>query len=234
MLSVYLVGLKIPENVGFVARVMKNFGFEKLYVYDCKVTRRSFKTSAHARDILRNAVVLDDFDEILRYTNLLIGTTGVTAESYERYIRKPIFTPEEIRTFLEGKNGEFTIAFGREDYGLLNHELEKCHLILSIPTNPDYPVMNVSHAVAVVLYEMSKGVFGFEDKTMAKADEIERLVENFERLMVETWYPKHRIKRTKIALRRILSRSLMTKRELGVLHGIVSKTLTYLESLKPR
>jgi TrmH family RNA methyltransferase len=234
MISVYLVGLKIPENVGFIARVMKNFGFSKLYLYDCCVTTVSFKTASHARDLLKNAVILRNFEEILDHVNMLVGTTGITTASEERYVRRPIFTPEELREFLNGKSGEVAIAFGREDYGLFNEELELCHMIVSIPTNPEYPVMNVSHAVAVILYELSKGKYGLEDKNIVKAREIEKLVENFERLMLETWYPKHRIKRTKIALRRILARSLMVRRELAVLHGIVTKALTYIEHLKER
>ncbi len=234
MIGVYLVGLKIPENVGFVARVMKNFGFERLYLYNCRVTSASFKTASHARDLLKNAVLLRNFDDILDHVNMLVGTTGVTAYSYERYVRKPVFTPEELRKFLEGKGGEIALAFGREDYGLLNEELELCHMLVTIPTNPDYPVMNVSHAVAVVLYELSKGRYDLEEKTIVKARDVERLVENFERLMRAVWYPEHRIKRTKIALRRVLGRSLITRRELTVIYGIITKAITYIEHLKGR
>jgi len=53
-------------------------------------------------------------------------------------------------------------------------------------------------------------------------------------LMLEVWYPKHRIKRTKIALRRILGRSFITKRELSVLYGIVTKAITYIENIKTK
>ncbi|RLI86976.1 MAG: RNA methyltransferase [Archaeoglobales archaeon] len=231
MISVYLVGLKVPENVGFVARVMKNFGFEKLYLFDCEVTVKSFKTASHAVDVLRSAKILRKFDEITNYVNMLVGTTGVVTRRCERYIRKPTFSPEELREFLEGKSCEVAIAFGREDYGLFNDELELCHMIVSIPTNPDYPVMNVSHAVAVLLYELSKGKYRV-DGEIVKARDVERLIENFEKLMIQTWYPRHRIERTKIALRRILGRSLITKRELSVLHGVVTKALTYIEHLK--
>ncbi len=232
MIGVYLVGLKIPENIGFVARVMKNFGFTKLFLYDCRVTVKSFKTASHAKEILRNAVILKEFDEILEHVNMLVGTTGVTAYRQERYIRKPVFSPEELRNFLEGKSFDLAIAFGREDYGLFNEELELCHMIVTIPTNPYYPVMNVSHAVAVILYELSRYKYDLEEKTIVKAKDIENLVENFERLMKTVWYPKHRIERTKIALRRILGRSLITKRELTVIHGIITKTITYIEHLK--
>ncbi len=234
MIGVYLVGLKIPENVGFVARVMKNFGFKELYIYDCRVTVKSFKTASHAKDILRNAKVLKGFDEILDHVNMLVGTTGVTACRQERYVRKPVFSPEELRAFLDGKSGKVAIAFGREDYGLFNEEIELCHMVVTIPTNPEYPVMNVSHAVAVLLYELSKGKYGLEDKNIVKARDIENLVENFERLMRAVWYPKHRIERTKIALRRILGRSLITRRELTVIHGIITKAITYIEHLKEK
>ncbi len=231
-IGVLLVELKIPENVGFIARVMKNFGFSELYLYNCKVTEQSYVTAAHAKDVLENAVRLNSFEEILEHGNILIGTTGVTAKAQERYIRKPIFSPEELRAFLEGKDGKVIVAFGREDYGLFDEELELCHMIVTIPTNPEYPVMNVSHAVAVILYELSKGRYGVEEKTYATAKDIENLVANFEKLMKAVWYPKHRIDRTIIALRRILGRSLITRRELTVLHGIVTKSITYVEKLK--
>ena len=229
-IGVLLAGLKIPENVGFVARVMKNFGFEELYLYDCRVTEQSYITASHAKDVLDNAVRIEKFEEILERTNVLVGTTGITAKAQERYIRRPVFSPEELREFLEGKeDGKVVIAFGREDYGLFDEELELCHMLVTIPTNPKYPVMNVSHAVAVILYELSKGRFELEEKRYVTAKEIEGLVENFERLMRMVWYPKHRIERTKVALRRIFGRSLITKRELTVLHGIITKTITYVE-----
>ncbi len=229
-IGVFLAGLKIPENVGFVARVMKNFGFEELYLYNCKVTEQSYITASHAKELLKNAVRIERFEDVLEHTNMLVGTTGVTAKAQERYIRRPIFSPEELREFLEKKEGgKVVIAFGREDYGLYDEELELCHMLVTIPTNPEYPVMNVSHAVAVILYELSKGRFGSEEKRYVTAREIEGLVENFERLMRMVWYPKHRIERTKIALRRIFGRSLITRRELTVLHGIITKTITYVE-----
>lgn len=232
-IGVLLAELKIPENVGFVARVMKNFGFSELYLFNCNVTEQSYITSSHAKDVLENAVQLERFEDILKHTNILIGTTGVTAKAQERYIRKPIFSPEELREFLERREGgRAVIAFGREDYGLFDEELELCHMLVTIPTNPEYPVMNVSHAVAVILYELSKGKFKTEEKVFATAEDVENLVESFERLMRTVWYPKHRIDRTKIALRRILGRSLITRRELTVLHGIVTKTVTYVKKLK--
>ena len=231
-IGVFLVELKIPENIGFVARVMKNFGFSELYLYNCNVTEQSYITASHAKDILEKSVKIDRFEDILEYANVLIGTTGVTAKAQERYIRRPVFSPEELREFLKNKDGRVVIAFGREDYGLFDEELELCHMLVTIPTNPEYPVMNVSHAVAVILYELSKGRYGVEEKVYATAKDIENLVANFEKLMRAVWYPKHRIDRTVIALRRILGRSLITKRELTVLHGIVTKTVTYVEKLK--
>ncbi len=230
--GVLLVGLKIPENVGFVARVMKNFGFDELYLCNCKVTEQSYITASHAKDVLEKAVRIERFEDILSRTNTLVGTTGVTAKAQERYVRRPVFSPEELREFVRSRGGRVILAFGREDYGLFDEELELCHMLVTIPTNPEYPVMNVSHAVAVVLYELSKGRFEVEEKEYATAEDIENLIANFEKLMKTVWYPKHRIERTVIALRRILGRSVITKRELTVLHGIVTKTITYVEKLR--
>ncbi len=228
-IGVLLVELKIPENIGFIARVMKNFGFKDLYLYKCCLNEQSYITAAHAKDILNNATTLDKFEDALEHANLLVGTTGVVARAQERYIRRPLFSPEELRRHLERVDGKVLIAFGREDYGLYDEELELCHMVVTVPTSPEYPVMNVSHAAAVILYELSKGRYELESKELATAEDVENLVRSFEKLMRMVWYPEHRIRRTLISLRRVIGRSVVTKRELTVLHGIITKTITYVE-----
>ena len=230
-LTVTLVEIKIPENIGFIARVMKNLGFKELCLYRCNVNEKSFITAAHAKDILENATFLDkeeDFHNFLSNFNLVIGTTGVDSKE-EKYLRKPTYTPEEIEVF-----GRTTILFGREDFGLLNNELEICHAIVTIPTNKEYPIMNVSHAAAIILYEISKkrSLHKLIQEEIATSKDIDVLLENIESLLKETWYPKHRIKKTIVAFRRVFGRSKLTKREILVLNGVFRKTREYIKKLK--
>ena len=231
MLEVILVELKIPENVGFIARVMKNFGFKNLSLYRCKVDESSYFTAAHAKDVLENAKIIHDLEEYLRQFDFAVATTGITAESQERYLRRPAFTPEQLRDYVKGRTA---ILFGREDFGLLNEELELCDAVVTVPTNPEYPVMNVSHAAAIILYELSKGKYEVEAVEFASRKEIEILLQSLERLMRETWFPEHRVRKGTVMLRRAFGRSKFTKHEINMLVGVIRKTLLYLEHIKER
>jgi len=46
------------------------------------------------------------------------------------------------------------LLFGREDRGLTNDELQKCHYHVHIPSNPDYSSLNLATAVQVLSYEV--------------------------------------------------------------------------------
>jgi TrmH family RNA methyltransferase len=231
MLEVILVELKIPENVGFVARVMKNFGLRNLSLYRCKVDESSYFTAAHAKDVLEGAKIIYDLEEHLQQFDFAVATTGVTAESQERYLRRPAFTPEQLREYVKGKTA---ILFGREDFGLLSEELELCDAIVTVPTSPEYPVMNVSHAAAIILYELSKGKYEVEPVELASKKDVEILLQSVEKLMRETWFPEHRIRKGIVMLRRGFGRSKFSKHEINMLVGVIRKTLLYMEHIKEK
>ncbi|RLI73215.1 RNA methyltransferase [Archaeoglobales archaeon] len=224
-----LVEVKIPENIGFVARVMKNFGFKNLCLYKCNVNEKSYITASHAKDVLNGATILEDneeFSEFLSKHNLIVGTTGVSGKD-EKYLRKPTFKPYEIKI-----SNKTAILFGREDFGLLNEELEKCHVIATIPTSEEYPVMNISHAVAIILYELSKELNEKNDKDLATSKDIEVLLKNIEDMLRATWYPKHRIRKTIVTFRRVFGRAMITKREVLALNSVFRKTKKYIDKLR--
>ena len=232
-----VVEAKIPENIGFIARVMKNFGFRNLCLYKCNVGEKSYITASHAKDVLKNATILnskEEFDEFLSKCNLIVGTTGVSSKD-EKYLRKPTFKPDEVRVV-----NKTAILFGREDFGLLNEELEKCHIIVTIPTDGEYPVMNISHAVAIILYELSKKYcegrdrYENESEDFATSKDIEVLLKNIEEMLKSTWYPKHRIRKTIVAFRRVFGRAMLTRREVLTLNGAFRKTKKYIDKLKQR
>ncbi len=226
MIDVVLVELKIPENIGFIARVMKNFGFKSLVLYNCNVSRESYITASHARDVIENARVIDSLEDYLREKSLVVGTTGIRSTSIGSYVRKSV-GPEELRGIARDN---MAILFGREDFGLFDEELRMCNLVVSIPTNEEYPVMNVSHAAAVILYELSRAEIASGDHATQK--DVDILVDYFEQLMDEVWYPKHRIQKTVVLLKRAFGKAGMSKYELNHIAGIIRKTVLYIRYLK--
>ena len=54
------------------------------------------------------------------------------------------------------------IVFGREDRGLTNEELQKCHYHVHIPANPEYSALNVAAALQVIAYEVRMSALAAE------------------------------------------------------------------------
>ncbi len=223
-----LVELKIPENVGFMARLVKNYGINRLCLYKCNLGEESFHTAANAKDVLKNAVIIDDLGEFLGKMNVVVGTTGVAGGDY-KYLRKDFFPPEELPKVL-GDAEKVAVLFGREDYGLYNEELEMCHILVRVPTSEEYPVMNVSHAAAVVLYFLRQSEsIGKEE--LATSKDVEVFLSNLENMLRMVQYPEHRIKRTKVLFRRILGRAIVRKHEIHSLNAIFRKTVSYIKRM---
>ncbi len=150
---IILVEPKSEENVGAVARVTKNFGFSDLYLLNPPdIGIKALSVAAHAYDVLQSCRIVDSLPVAIANSAIVVGTTAKLGTSTNKHLRMPFFSPLELKDKVAGKSGILSILFGREDVGLLNVELKLCDLVVSIPTSHEYPVMNLSHAVAVILY----------------------------------------------------------------------------------
>ncbi len=146
------VVLARPEgawNVGAVCRAMKTMGLERLVL----VAPRNFNTeevacaAIHARDVYHNAERHDSLEEALAGTALSAGITR------RRGSRRKWFSllPEQLaQRASELESGEIALVFGNERAGLSDEELNCCNLACHIPTSPEFPSMNLSHAVQVI------------------------------------------------------------------------------------
>lgn len=140
-------------NIGSVARAMKNFGFTRLRFVN---PPENYKDSEARRmavgafEVLKHCEVFPDLDSALKDVSFSVGTC---AEQYRKEKFEPLScaTDEIIKA---SQNNKVACVFGGERNGLKRSELERCHRVISIPTCPDCPSMNVSHAIAVISYEM--------------------------------------------------------------------------------
>ena len=114
-----------------------------------------------------------------------------------------------------------SLVFGREDAGLSNEELEICDIVVNIPTSPEYPSMNLSHAVAVVLYELSDIKGG--ERYLADHSDVELLYEHIDEVLDDIEYKEHKENKTKLMLQRILGRAELTGREVQTLRGVLRR-----------
>ncbi|MCL7411449.1 MAG: RNA methyltransferase [Methanosarcinaceae archaeon] len=219
---VVLVEPLYQGNVGSVTRVMKNFGFSDLVLVNpCKLEAEACAMSSHARDILENARIVSTLEEAVGGANIVIGTTGSTGSKIYKHIRMPYYVPRELRGKFAGMSGTVVILFGREDQGFNNDEMKACDMILTIPTSDIYPIMNLSHAVGIVLYEMSDIEAG--DIPLAEGFDLELLHEHLEELMVDIDYPAHKKDKTMLMFKRIFGRAQLIPREVQTLRGVIGR-----------
>ncbi len=159
-IKLILVEPKYQINLGSIARVAKNFGIERLHVVNprAKLTgMRAIMFSKHAHQLLENAKVYNSFNAATRDCDILIGTTGLWRRSKANFYN--IGLAETIARRVSNASGTDStvgILIGRDDTGLNREEMEKCDFIAYIGTNPDYPVLNISHSIAILLYVFTK------------------------------------------------------------------------------
>ena len=219
-----LVEPKSEENIGAVARVLKNFGFSELYLLTSPtIGKKARSVASHADDVLSACTIVDSIEEAIATSALVVGTTSKPGISAHKHLRMPFFSPRELKEKLEGKEGILSLLFGREDTGLLNEELRLCDIIVCIPTSSDYPAMNLSHAVAVVLYELSEVQAASGEQPLARVEDKERLFDHMRTFLDEIGYREHKKEKTMLMLRRILGRAELTANEVQTLRGILRK-----------
>ncbi len=221
-LKVVLVEPLYQGNVGSVARSIKNFGFSELVMVNpCELEGQARAMSSHARDVLENAVHVSSLSEAIGDSSIVIGTTGITGSKFDEHVRVPAYSPRELKEKLSGVDGNIAVLFGREDQGFTNEELKMCDMITSIPTSDIYPVMNISHAVTVVLYELSS-IENCENP-IADAFDIKLLYEHIDQLLEDIEYPAHKKDKTLLMLKRIFGRACLLPREVQTLRGILRR-----------
>ncbi|PYB68068.1 rRNA methyltransferase [Thermoplasma sp. Kam2015] len=221
---VVLVYPKYQGNIGAVARSMWNSGLKHLIIVGNKPEDEAFARSMGGRFILENAEIVDDFSCIVSRFNIIAATSS-TASNDEKHFRRLPLTPEKFWDEMAGENGKIALVFGREDDGLRNAEIEKCNYFINIPGNPEYPVYNLSHAVAIILYVM------FTRFNPPENIEVAAIVPEHEDLMIRdiiqimrmTSYPEHKIRNTEVLIRRLIARSHMSDREYFRMMGVIRR-----------
>lgn len=203
---------------------MKNFGFKDLVLVNpCRIEDFGSAMASHARDVLQMSRTVSSLQEALEGTNLVVGTTGKRLEEAKHHLRQhlrvPCLAPWELAEKLRGKDGTVALLLGREDCGLDSEKLAICDMIVSIPTSEKYPVLNISHAAAILFYELSMIENG--SYQMAKRESLLLLQDRCKSLLLEVGYPEHKIEFTVLMLRRVLGRAELTEREARTLLGII-------------
>ena len=230
-LKVVLVEPAGSINVGSVARLCENFGINELRLVSPKCDHLAPETKRMAVrgiKILEEAKIFKTLNSALSDCSRIIATCG-----RKEHGDIPLHSNNDaLRWALESKRKE-TIAFvfGRENHGLSNEELLKANKVISLNTNEDYPSLNLSHAVAIVLHQLNQfnqlDLFKTHKTNSYPANliQLEDCLNDAGDLLLDIGFlMKHTYDARMSKIKKLFQRAEIKDDEVALIRGIVSQT----------
>ena len=241
MITVVLNEPQDLVNIAHVVRGMKNFGLRDLRL----VNPREYEAYrvegiAHqTQDVLARVQTYATLEAALADCVHIVGFTA-RGRTAKRNLQRPREAATEVVTLAESAEGPVALLFGREDKGLSNDALDRCHRVVTIPSDPSYASLNLGHAVIIMLYELALAQ-GAETRPFkaprrasepADAAELERLFADVARALHAIQFFKTRnaggVMRT---MREIAHRIPLDAREAKLLRAMAIEVTKYGERL---
>lgn len=224
---VILVEPQLGENIGAVARAMRNFCLSELRLVaprDGWPNSRAVAMASGADCILDAAQLFPDTSSSVADLQVLFATTARNRE-----LPKPVLSPSQCARKLHGiaDGVRAGLLFGPERTGLDNETMNLASALVEIPTNPEFRSLNLAQSVVVLAYEWWRAADGTPEErpvdTPASRDEIghlyRHLVEELARL--EFFHPPEKAPATQAVLRNLLHRAPWTSSEVRMMRGVV-------------
>lgn len=241
-IRIVLVETSHSGNIGAVARAMKNMGLGNLWLVNpvSFPDEASYARSSGASDVLDRARVVTSLDEALADCVLVMGTSA-----RGRKVPWPVVAPPEaaVKAAEHATGGPVALVFGRENHGLSNDELQRCHYHIHIPSNPEYSSLNLAMAVQVLCYELRmhylrgleeqeshpylKAMASPEDEgwdvPLASVRDVEGFFGHLEQVLVDIeFHRRDNPRQLMTRLRRLFQRAKLDQMEVNILRGILT------------
>ena len=247
-----LINTSHAGNVGAAARAMKVMGFDDLVLVSprwANVLRReeTIQRASGALDVLKNARIVDTLDEALDGMAHLCATAMTPRDfgpptlaprphfaallnrsdsmlSKDELIA-PVLFAQKADLMLKPESVAF--LFGSERFGMQNEDVYRCHVALSIPTDPNFGSLNLAAAVQLIAYDWREALGGFAvvaatgERQLADAAEVAGMLGHFERALTSIGFldpasPKKLMPR----LNQLFNRAQLSREEIHILRGV--------------
>ena len=140
------------QNLGAVARAMKNFGLTDWVVVSPNPRLLEVpglnRLAVKSGELLESVRRVDSFDEALTDCTWVVGTTMRRIEGRQR------LAPREVATEAHARGGKLALVFGDEKSGMTNEDLARCHALSFIPASDAQPSLNLAQAVVLYAWEL--------------------------------------------------------------------------------
>ncbi|MDP4077728.1 RNA methyltransferase [Acidovorax sp. A1169] len=232
-----LINTSHAGNVGAAARALKTMGFDDLVLVEprwANVLRReeTIQRASGALDVLDNARIVATLDEALDGMSHLCAT-AMTPRDFGPPTASPRAHFEQLlgcgaAADAPAQSG-VAFLFGSERFGMANEDVYRCHVALSIPTNPGFGSLNLGAAIQVIAYEWRMALGGFgapaavpvPDREVADAAQVAGMLAHWERALVDIGFldpeaPKKLMPR----LNQLFNRAQLGSEEIHILRGV--------------
>lgn len=223
-------------NVGAAARAMQVMGFDDLVLVAPRwpnVLRRqeTIQRASGALNVLEKARIVDTLDEALDGMDHLCAT-AMTPRDFGPPTRAPRAHFQALQADPAQRPGGVAFLFGSERFGMANEDVYRCHVALSIPTNPAFGSLNLGAAIQVIAYEWRQALGGYDvapsapGPQPADAQQLAGMLEHWREALVAVDYldpaaPKKLMPR----LNQMFNRARPSVEEIHILRGIAKAML---------
>ncbi len=237
-ISVILVNPQLGENIGSVARIIKNLNFLSLRIVNPRdgwPNINTKTTSAGADDIIENTKIFKTVEDASEDLNYLFATTVRKRDLNIDISNLYNLTNEFDQKIFSNINLKIGILFGCESSGLSNKDLSNANHSIFIPSNLQFPSLNLSHAVAIVCWEFSK-ILNIRNKYEADINsEIPSLkdfkffYEDLEKKLQDSrfFHSKHMRSTVMRNIKILFNRSNLSLQEIRTLNGVIKSLYQY-------
>ena len=234
--TVILVEPAVPGNIGSAARAMKTMGLTDLVVLngpkDFATHQQTIMLGHGAGDVLARARTVATWEEATDGLHWLVGTTH-----RKRRAQFPQVVPaRQAAKKIAGLSQKLRvgIVFGREEAGLSDAELRRCHDIVSVPQAAEHPSLNLSQAVMLLAYEVYLSSLGEIPKpkyNLATVHEVESVLKHLATSLAKIGFRPHQGDPDSFlrSLRRVIARAPLEQRDCNVLHRICQQIDYYVK-----
>ncbi|WP_415410866.1 RNA methyltransferase [Synechococcus sp. A10-1-5-9] len=230
-LAVVLVEPAGPLNVGSVARLCANFGIDdlRLVAPRCRISdEEALRMAVHGQTVLRKAKTFETLLEAIGDCKRVVASCGRIDHGHI-----PLQTSDQAMPWVEEglrSGAQVALVFGREDRGLSNEELLLSQRVVRLQTDDQYPSLNLSHAVAIVLHDLQRCKLLVRsdhpcpqlEPEAAAQPQLDDCMQDAQELLLEAGFLLPHTARARMAkIRSLLQRASIRPQELAMLRGMV-------------
>jgi tRNA/rRNA methyltransferase len=231
-IAVIAVRVRLPANLGSIARVCRNFGVSDLRLVEpaAAADEEAHRLASGADEVLEGLRRFESLPLAVADLGVVVATSSLRGRGEHRAL-----LPADLPGLLQ-ETGQARVGFvfGPEKSGLTEAELSHASLFLRLPTDPAFPTLNVSHAVAVTLTaartaEPASG----EPEAWAPSSQVEGAIAHWDRALEAIgFYDTGHRDRTLRDWRRLIAGRPLSEKEVAVLRGVANRILVSLRRKK--